>query len=201
MKNKILLIIILLGITIWNIPSTTSIFQGQHTFYNTTQIPCEKCHQDIQDILNQPQKPYPKHNEIGCKNCHTSDGNSSHAASIKQCNDCHLVDRHQISYPDCNICHISHGGQKLGGELHENCKDCHIQSSNIHHLMISQKRTTFRCMDCHPRINGQIIVERDCMACHNGTSFWANPNFNISINNHHNFTSTIQNCSICHGNS
>lgn len=197
--NKYLLIVVLLGITIWNIPSTTSIFQGQHTFYNTTEIPCEKCHKDIQDILNQPQNPYPQHSEIGCKGCHISNGNTSHAASIQKCNNCHEVDKHQIAYTNCNTCHVSHGGQKPGGISHTSCKDCHNSPSDTHHLMISQRRTTFGCIDCHPIVNRTMYVERDCLACHNGTPFPENSFVNISINNHHNFTSPTPNCSICHG--
>ena len=105
--NKYLLVIVLLGIVIYNIPSTTSIFQGQHTFYNVSQIPCEKCHQDIQDILNLPTTPQ-QHNEIGCKNCHPRDGNTSHAASISNCKNCHTNVIHENNYT-CISCHGSHG--------------------------------------------------------------------------------------------
>ena len=107
-KNIIFLTIAIIGITIWNIPDTTSLFQGQHTFYNNISVPCQKCHQDIQDILNMNNTPL-NHTKFGCKGCHPRDGNTSHAASITYCSKCHLPDMHTINYTDCRECHISHG--------------------------------------------------------------------------------------------
>lgn len=127
--NKYLLIVVLIGIAIYNVPSTTSIFQGQHTFYNTTQIPCEKCHQDIQDILNLPTTPQ-EHTEIGCKNCHTRDGNTSHSAATISCNSCHQEELEHANNYTCIICHGSHGSADPE-TLHRtaitllNCLDCH----------------------------------------------------------------------------
>ena len=126
--NKYLLIVALIGITIYSIPSTTSIFQGQHTFYNTTQIPCEKCHQDIVDILNLPATPQ-KHTGIGCKNCHTRDGNASHSASIISCKSCHTSETHDKGY-SCILCHGSHGST-----------DAEIAHRNA--------VTVLQCLDCH----------------------------------------------------
>lgn len=112
MRNKWLLVVVLIGITIWNIPNTTSIFQGQHSFYNGS-APCQKCHQDIQNILNDNQTPYISHNEIGCRGCHTRDGNFSHSASIRQCIDCHNTGNHHpiMDVSICSNCHTSHGGR------------------------------------------------------------------------------------------
>jgi hypothetical protein len=126
-KSVVLLIIAVFGITIWNIPDTASIFQGQHTFYNGS-APCIKCHQDIQNILDLNQTPYPQHNAIGCRGCHTKDGNESHAAKIIYCVDCHPRDMHMTNYTNCNECHISHGGQNQS-ITHGNkyaCLTCHI---------------------------------------------------------------------------
>lgn len=123
--NKLLLLIVVIGIAIWNIPNTTSIFQGQHTYYNIS-APCQKCHQDIQNILD-ANNTITNHSVFGCINCHIRDGNSSHAAAIIYCNTCHPIDKHQITHKDCNECHISHGGQK-DGIIHGNgyqCQTCH----------------------------------------------------------------------------
>jgi hypothetical protein len=105
--NKTLLIVVLIGITIWNIPETTSIFYGQHTFYNGSAI-CQKCHQDIQNILDL-NSSISDHNQFNCRDCHSRDGNTSHVAKISYCSDCHIIHTNN----DCNLCHISHGGLKI----------------------------------------------------------------------------------------
>ncbi len=33
----------------------------------------------------------------------------------------------------------------------------------------------YGCPDCHPVFNSSILIERNCLNCHNGTAFWANP--------------------------
>jgi predicted CXXCH cytochrome family protein len=133
MNNKqiLLLVVVLLGITIWNIPNTTSIFYNQHSFYNGS-APCQKCHQDIQNILYDNQTPYIKHEEIGCRGCHTRDGNTSHSASIKSCTDCHNSNDHHPTYynfSNCKECHTSHGGRIENFTKQDSgllCLKCHI---------------------------------------------------------------------------
>jgi len=50
-----LAIIALVGIGVFALPSTMSLFAGQHSFYNIdavgNQIPCQKCHGDIKAEL------------------------------------------------------------------------------------------------------------------------------------------------------
>ena len=117
----------IIGVVLWNMPQTASLFQGQHTFYNASQIPCEKCHADIADLLiNSPSE----HETYGCKGCHTRDGNESHAAKIVSCNDCHLGQHSALTNPnmDCRICHESHG-KIIEGIPHGNglpCLSCHV---------------------------------------------------------------------------
>jgi predicted CXXCH cytochrome family protein len=134
--NKYLLIVAIIGISIWNIPDTTSIFQGQHTFYsnesgNGKVAPCEKCHQNIRDILSLSETPG-EHNK-NCRECHTRDGNSSHAASIIKCSKCHQNELEHAHNYNCTICHGSHGS-KDPEKLHRTaitlliCSDCH----NVH---------------------------------------------------------------------
>ncbi len=58
------------GISIWVIPNTLSLFGGQHSFYNIdpvdSQIPCIKCHGDIQMELHTGYI----HNNFTCSDCH-----------------------------------------------------------------------------------------------------------------------------------
>lgn len=133
MNNKqiLLLVVVLVGITIWNIPNTTSIFYNQHNFYNGS-APCQKCHQDIQDILALPDTPI-QHFDLGCRSCHTRDGNTSHAASISTCINCHSADFHSLEVNGflykCIDCHGSHASYNVK-ETHrvivaESCASCH----------------------------------------------------------------------------
>ncbi|HEY6586596.1 MAG TPA: hypothetical protein VIY97_05420, partial [Candidatus Methanoperedens sp.] len=50
-----LAIIALVGIGVFALPSTMSLFAGQHSFYNIdatgNQIPCVKCHGDVKAEL------------------------------------------------------------------------------------------------------------------------------------------------------
>lgn len=75
-----LAIIALVGIGVFALPSTMSLFAGQHSFYNIdatgNQIPCKKCHGDIQaelnanaDPLNPNRSPGP-HAAMSCEECH-----------------------------------------------------------------------------------------------------------------------------------
>lgn len=123
-SKTILISLALIGMFLWNIPNTSSIFYGQHTFYNGS-APCQKCHEDISLMLE--QSPI-VHQNIGCQGCHSRDGNISHAANVSYCSDCHTPDLHQINYPNCRQCHESHGAQILGISHGNNntCLSCHV---------------------------------------------------------------------------
>jgi hypothetical protein len=55
MNKKLILVIALIGIGLWALPQTMSLFAGQHTFVNIdatgNQISCIKCHGDVQAEL------------------------------------------------------------------------------------------------------------------------------------------------------
>ena len=55
-SNKLVLVAVaIVAVGIFALPSTVSLFSGQHTWYNLNdpgnQLPCTKCHQDIQDEM------------------------------------------------------------------------------------------------------------------------------------------------------
>lgn len=60
----------LVGISIWYIPNTISLFSGQHSFYNIdpigSQIPCLKCHGDVQMEIHTGSI----HSNFTCSDCH-----------------------------------------------------------------------------------------------------------------------------------
>jgi hypothetical protein len=61
------------------------------------------------------------------------------------------------------------------------CKLCHPDPTNIHHNLIGGNDimgTPLGCPDCHPVLdwsNPVGLIDRNCLNCHNGTAFWANP--------------------------
>ncbi len=60
----------LIGISLWYIPNTVSLFSGGHGFYNIdatgSQIPCQKCHGDIQMEVHTGFI----HSNFTCSECH-----------------------------------------------------------------------------------------------------------------------------------
>ncbi len=93
----------------------------------------------------------------------------------------------------------------LASVTNTTCRSCHPGAPDTHHLMLSEPgRTTLGCLDCHPMMgtypNQQVYIERNCINCHNGTAFWANPVVNIPKRPHHNTTYAInRDCRHCHG--
>ncbi len=78
----------------------------------------------------------------------------------------------------------------------QGCRVCHQTTGTVmtgynntlgsmptrHHSLVSRMvinpvtNTPFGCADCHPDQNtGHLFVEYNCLNCHNGTAFWANP--------------------------
>lgn len=61
---------VLVGISLWYIPNTISLFSGQHSYYNInangSQVPCQKCHGDIQVEIHTGFI----HSNFTCSDCH-----------------------------------------------------------------------------------------------------------------------------------
>ncbi|MFZ2410739.1 MAG: hypothetical protein WAW23_04135, partial [Candidatus Methanoperedens sp.] len=82
MNSKILLLsIAVISVGLFAMPSTLSLFAGQHTFYNGSSVQCVKCHQDIASEIGITSLDV--HNTIAnqtgrdaCEVCHTT-GNVS----------------------------------------------------------------------------------------------------------------------------
>ncbi|MDD5473031.1 MAG: hypothetical protein PHU34_02665 [Candidatus Methanoperedens sp.] len=75
MNNKILLLAIaVISVGLFAMPSTLSLFAGQHTFYNGSQVNCNKCHQDI----------YNEMTSAGVSTAHRT-------TALQACQGCHLT--------------------------------------------------------------------------------------------------------------
>lgn len=113
---------------------------------------------------------------------------------------------------------------KVTNLVEQNCRNCHNSSflggvPTRHHNLLSRgvinpsTGAVFGCMDCHPTVtgpNGQsVLIDRNCLTCHNGSNFYANPTkINISRPHHidtasdgANIGQPAQNrdCKFCHG--
>ncbi len=81
------------------------------------------------------------------------------------------------------------------------CRNCHTSGlPDRHHILTGPPTFEYGCQDCHPTIlGGGIIVDRNCIACHNGTGFYGDPQ-TLAGKPHHNTTQaqTLA-CEFCHG--
>jgi cytochrome c553 len=75
-----LAIIALIGIGVFALPSTMSLFSGQHTFYNIdatgNQVPCAKCHGDVKAELSSATAMAGSgapHARVQCEYCHRAE--------------------------------------------------------------------------------------------------------------------------------
>lgn len=78
-NKKMLIVIALIGIGLWALPSTMSLFAGQHSFENIdatgNQIDCVKCHGDVKAELTGSGVSLitgtkPPHSDFQCEYCH-----------------------------------------------------------------------------------------------------------------------------------
>ncbi|MCZ7403131.1 MAG: hypothetical protein O8C61_12990 [Candidatus Methanoperedens sp.] len=76
MNSKIILLsFAVIAVGLFALPSTMSLFAGQHTWYNVEDIPCKKCHQDIYDELTTQSAYHGKFESSygnACGRCHVS---------------------------------------------------------------------------------------------------------------------------------
>jgi len=78
MNSKILILsVAVVAVGLFAMPSTLSLFSGQHTWYDTADIPCKKCHQDIYDELTTQSVYHGKFEASygnACARCHVAAG-------------------------------------------------------------------------------------------------------------------------------
>lgn len=79
MNSKILLLTVaVIAVGLFALPSTMSLFSGQHTFYDGANVTCSKCHQDIADELaSSENKAHTSSSKLACEGCHKTDVDDS----------------------------------------------------------------------------------------------------------------------------
>ena len=118
-QKIVLMAVAVVAIGIFALPSTVSLFSGQHSWYDLSEsvggtsgvnnVPCEKCHADIADEMISGDNGV--HEDLTCAMCHRTPftgytyarghysigsgeypptpGEEAHAASAVECMDCH----------------------------------------------------------------------------------------------------------------
>jgi len=145
MKNKtIALVVAVLAIGLFVMPSVVSIIAGQHAFIETEDTMCVKCHPAEADEL--ASSTY--HHNIGgtlpsawgntandaCKNCHdkehTPEGEEGHAAVTLPCTFCHSTIIGELGSE--HEAHTEFAEAATNGTLHEEaneaCIACHTHA-------------------------------------------------------------------------
>jgi hypothetical protein len=139
-KRMALLTIVIVAIGIFALPSTMSLFAGQHVWYDLSEgindAPCEKCHADVAEEMQSEANG--AHRNLTCAMCHrtpfnnytyasgegsgSTPGKEAHAAAVIECMHCHGVYRDNgkwghyafTKYPEYEECQRCHGGGEWG---------------------------------------------------------------------------------------
>ena len=88
----------------------------------------------------------------------------------------------------------------------DNCRNCHNSTylggvPTRHHNLVPSGE--YGCVACHPVVNGpngySVLIDRNCIACHNGSAFYANPSLIAGRPHHNTSQAQVRNCEACHG--
>lgn len=167
MNSKILLLsIAVISVGLFAMPSTLSLFAGQHTFYNGSSVQCTKCHQDIASEIGTTAGAvhYTIANQSGrdaCEVCHTTgnvtgipvgkntSGDGSYNYTFKTENVTKNTGAHAAVTKECASCHTDVPNELMGGnESHGafyNATNAESSSNNTNIL----KGANEACVGCH----------------------------------------------------
>ena len=134
MNNKIILLSMAVVATgLFAMPSTLSLFAGQHNFVGPDQIQCKKCHQDIYDAIQQNYF----HNNLGNTSLAWNDPSNSNA--LGQCVGCHRV----------NDAGTNVTGIPANGNNYTNLTPGGLGYGSTHTMVV-----TLECVECHDQVLG-----------------------------------------------
>ena len=165
MNGKIILLLIsVVAVGMFAVPSTLALYTGSHQFVNGANVNCEKCHTSSMDDIKAELESGSAHNTLGCKACH---GGANSAVDLEPDN----TDGHAASMNvDCIGCHYS----KSNGDSHpDNCgtMNCHVGDSFAQEDVLYQLNLATAAhheVTFNSSADNQDIVDRDqaCIACH-----------------------------------
>lgn len=163
MNSKVLLLsVAVIAIGLFAMPSTLSLFSGQHTFYNGSDVKCEKCHADIYSEIGTGSSAHTS--LTACQGCHKtgnltnlvpyngSGGNISivtnitananaHAAVTMECIACHQGVDEELLGSDA-----AHGAFYLNSSYTTNAS---AGLSAVNQTAVKLKGANTACVGCH----------------------------------------------------
>jgi hypothetical protein len=201
MNSRILLLAVaVVVIGMFAMPSTLSLFSGQHMFYNGSSVNCKKCHADIYDELYAsgitPPSPHASGNLLRCEACHiTGDigllwGNDvigiSWNAGVDVRNNSQA---HAAVTVECVFCHdlilndTSGNPQEIQGS-----QEAHRSYYNASNQSILLKGGNEACIGCHTHTTINVSWRRP--AGYNMTASLASGSWNLSYSLNQTFVNT-----------
>jgi len=182
----VLLAIAVVAIGLFALPSSLSLFSGQHTWYDLSglgnDVPCEKCHAEIGDEMMSGDNG--AHETVKCEGCHRTDarvgyalgregtgdpepGQGAHAASTQECMICHGGGNFTHNYINIDTCGDCHGtpfmAPRAGGfNLTGDSDDTGEKAAHLPfvHDAIDEplmEGANEACIACHTRIGVNIL--------------------------------------------
>lgn len=166
-RRIILLSIAVVVVGLFALPNTLSLFAGQHTFYNGTEVDCHKCHDDIYEEMSS--------NSFGTSSAHTVN-------KLKDCMGCHKTgsltnvplgngtfgsmetnitanpDAHAAVTLECVACHTAvHARINGSDEAHQ---PYYNKSLSDNSSLPALKGANEACIGCHTHITVNITWRR-----------------------------------------
>jgi len=168
---------IILGLGLYVIPQTVSLFAGQHNWYNISaegnQIPCQKCHADVRDELSGSNY----HKSFECGYCHRANASIAYAnGSTLTTDSTKEWAAHAASTVACMLCHQINAQQAVRQYIWNNLPSnppvaggfaITLSSFNYTNATITGSNSTHSQL-VSSAINSSLMDDSNeaCMACH-----------------------------------
>ncbi|MDD5474660.1 MAG: hypothetical protein PHU34_11030 [Candidatus Methanoperedens sp.] len=199
MNSKIILLsMAVIATGLFAMPTTLSLFAGQHSFVAPDNVTCAKCHQDIYDSIQSSDM----HRSVGTAGLAWNDPANANALGI-------CVGCHRVSDTYTNVTGIP--SNSLG---YFNTTPTSLGYGNTHTMVV-----TLECVQCHDQVPGKFLDANEthqpfylealngttnytiplkganeaCLGCHSHTVVtlnWTRPtgyNVNITENSSHKY--------------
>ncbi len=130
MNHRIfLLTVAVAAMGLFAMPNSLSLFAGQHTFDNGTNVRCEKCHEDIYEEMSASGR-------YGISTAHAN------TPKLKECQGCHRTG----TIDSIPIAKLSDGSRDYSGNFTQN-----VAATGAHAAV------TMECKGCHTGVPGELL--------------------------------------------
>ena len=155
MNSKVLLLsVAVIAIGLFAMPSTLSLFAGQHTFYNGSDVKCEKCHADIYSELSTGGGTA---HTLGvfdqCEYCHKTNTtalavpiNGTNTSNYAGTNVTNNTQAHAAITLECITCHTGVEAEIQGTDA---AHGAYYNASNASDATVKMKGANVACVGCH----------------------------------------------------